>query len=295
MIETIPFPEVRSPSKILPFLPQGLPAIFEDEGMEEMGETADHVDAMFILLNGVRDHLQETRYQVFSNLNLYYDSLRPAAYVSADVMVVEPYRRLESARSYRVGKQGPAPLLTMEVLSPRTAQQGDLTNKPNVYAGIGVAEYILIDMASNYLGQRLQIRKLQPDGSWSIGQDEDGGVTSVLGFRVVFDRMGKIQVFNAETGRPYTRPDRADAETIARHEAEHKAFKAEEMAKLAVEQKREAQEEKRQAEKAKRRAEKEKREAEEKARLSELEKLAAIERIRDLEAMLKKLNSEGDR
>ena len=44
-------------------------------------------------------------------------------------------------RSYRIGQHGPPPVLAIEVLSRRSFQQQDLTNKPVLYAQLGVAEY----------------------------------------------------------------------------------------------------------------------------------------------------------
>ena len=79
-------------------------------------------------------------------------------------MVVKPFARLpETVSSYRIGHDGPPPLLTLEILSPRTAQQGDLTLKPIIYSSIQVPEYILVDTVGYFLDQRLLIRRLQAE------------------------------------------------------------------------------------------------------------------------------------
>ena len=128
---------------------------------------------------------------MFSNMNLYYHPRDPKAYVSPDTMLVEPFRELgEAVSSYRIGVDGPAPKLTLEVLSARTAQQRDLDEKVIVYAKLGVQEYILVDVTGVYLPERLLLKRLQPDGTWKDEQDPDGGVTSQLGFRLIIDNDG---------------------------------------------------------------------------------------------------------
>src|SRR5437660_4167104 len=99
-------------------------------------------------------------------------------------MVVRPYQLLdEIVRSYTIGKDGPAPVLTAEVLSERSAQQRDLQEKMVVYARLGVAEYIVVDESGKHLPARLLLKRLQNDGTYKDEQDSDGGVTSKLGFR----------------------------------------------------------------------------------------------------------------
>ena len=98
-----------------------LPEIYEDDGQDEMGDSAPHTDAIDILFFGIKAHLsRQPHWHVFKNLNVYYHPTKPAAYVSPDVMVVSPWTRIESATSYRIDVDGPAPILAIEVLSRRT-------------------------------------------------------------------------------------------------------------------------------------------------------------------------------
>src|SRR5262245_9918904 len=122
----------RAAVRALPRVPLDIPVIYEDEGQEEMGEAPIHVDSDEILHNGIRDHLAaRSQYRVFSNINVYYHPTKRKAYFSADTVVVEPFAQLSPrSKSYRIGKHGPAPLCTVEVLSQRSFQQGDLTKKP---------------------------------------------------------------------------------------------------------------------------------------------------------------------
>jgi hypothetical protein len=126
-------------------------------------------------------------------------------------MVVAPSKDLgQYATSYRIGVDGPAPVLTAEILSARTAQQRDLDEKMEVYALIGVPEYLIVDVTGQFLPERLLLKRLQSDRSWSDHQDADGGVTSEWGFRVIIDADGRPRVLNARTGQKYVRPDEAE-------------------------------------------------------------------------------------
>lgn len=191
--------------------PKGLPQLFGDEDLE-MGESTLHTITVNILLYGLGFHFAlQTAYRVFGNLNLYYSD-DPLDFVSPDVMVVRPPRVLpEQLTSYRVGEQGPAPVLVGEVLSFRTWQEGDLGRKPLRYSALGVAEYILVDVTGEMLEQRLLLLRRQRDGSWQDEQDPDGGVTSRLGFRVVIEADGRLRVLDAKTGKRYARPEEAQA------------------------------------------------------------------------------------
>jgi hypothetical protein len=112
------------------------------------------------------------------------------------------------------------PILTAEVLSLRSYQQQDLSNKPVLYRRLGVAEYLLIDTTGEFLNDRLLLRRAVGADEWADEPDTGGGVTSALGFRVVIKGDGRIRVLDAATGRPYPRPDEADAEAAARRAAE---------------------------------------------------------------------------
>src|SRR6266478_2497988 len=129
----------------VPIIAVDIPVMYEDEGQEEMGDSEIHTDTVAILQTGLIAHLSaQPNYRVFSNLNLYYHRVDHWAYVSPDVMVVFLERPLlRDLMSYRMDTDGPAPVLAIEVLSRRSFQQQDLSNKPVIYADLGVKEYIL--------------------------------------------------------------------------------------------------------------------------------------------------------
>ena len=217
---TVTRPKSANRRHDMPVIAIDLPVMYEDEGQEEMGDTEPHTITTDIFYNGLKAHLaprRAKRFRVFSNLNLYYHPIDLKAYVSPDLMVVETPRLLRSnLRSYRVGATGPAPVLTGEVLSERSYQQQDLHNKPKTYADLGVREYILVDVTGEYLPDKLLLKRLKADKTWKDESDPDGGVTSRLGFRLIIDRDGQLRVVDAKTGKPYARPDEAQAEAEAR-------------------------------------------------------------------------------
>jgi Uma2 family endonuclease len=206
----------------VPISGPGIPILYEDEGHEGVGESDVHTRTGDILFYGLKFHLAgQSRHCVFWNLNLFYSLDRPAAHVSPDIMVVDPPHNLpDDLAAYRIGQEGPAPVLALEILSGPTAQPLDLTDKPIVYAALGVAEYILVDVTGQFLPGRLLIKRLPPFGDWINEQDADGGVTSRLGFRLVIEPDGQVRVRDSATGKRYARPEEAETEAEARRQAE---------------------------------------------------------------------------
>jgi Uma2 family endonuclease len=200
--------------------PRGMPLLFGNEDLE-MGESTVPTITAGILLYGLGFHFaQLTGYHVFANLNLYYSD-DPAEYLSPDVMVVKPPRTLPvQLSSYRIGQQGPGPVLVGEVLSFRTWQEGDMSRKPQVYSTLGVKEYIVADVTGEMLEERLLLLRPQPDDTWRDEQDPDGGITSQFGFRILIETDGQLRLIDGKTGERYPRPEEALAEARGRRQAE---------------------------------------------------------------------------
>jgi Uma2 family endonuclease len=220
--------------------PKGMPLLFGEEDLE-MGESSLHTRTCNALLYGLEFHLADRpQTRVFSNLNLYYSDEDPTGYLSPDLMVVRPSRRLpRNIASFRIGHEGPAPLLVAEVLSFRTYHQGDLTSKPVLYASLGIPEYLLIDVTGELLPRRLLILRRRDDGFWDEDRDADGGITSRLGFRVVLEEDGQLRVVDAKTGKRYARPEEAQQATDAcAAEAQARQHQAQRLRQLETEIKR---------------------------------------------------------
>lgn len=215
--------------------PNGIPPLCDDEG--EMGESDLHTRTCDILFYGLDFHfMNQVGRRVFGNLNLYHSQEDPRLFVAPDIMVVESAQLPSTGiTSYRIGQEGPVPLAVIEVLSPRTFQESDLTNKPILYARIGVQEYILVDVSGELLPGKLLLLRRQPDGTWLEMRDAGGGVTSQLGFRLMIDAEGQLRVIDIRSGKPYPRPqdalaaiEQAHAEAQARHQAEERVKALEE-------------------------------------------------------------------
>ncbi len=286
---SLQFRDETLPENCVPIIAIDVPVIYEDEGQEEMGESIPHVTTDRTLLFGLLVHFQDQpEFQVLSNLNMYYHRIDKSAYVSPDEMVVQVDKRLQNLGGYRVGVDGPAPLVAIEILSKRSFQQQDLSNKPTIYAMLGVLEYILIDTTGVFLEQRVLLRHLQPDGSWLDQQDNDGGITSRLGFRLQIEADGKLRVSHALTGRKYSRQEETE---LVRRELEQQAHIEKQRAEA---EKQRAEAEKQRAEAEKQRADSEKQRAELlQIHLEEAQQRAALEvqNRSDIEAELERLKA----
>lgn len=211
-------------------LPATWPILYEDEE-EVVGEASPHMQDVLILLMCLEAHFAgRTPLQVFGNLNLYYrppdfEEGAPLPNVTPDTMVVHPFQPLNerTLTSYQIGREGPAPMLVVEVLSESSAGQRDQVDKSQLYALLGISEYILIDVSGTYLPERLVLNRLRPDGTWQELQDEDGGITSQLGFRLIIASDGRLGVVDVATGEQYVRPNEAQVERQARRQAEAQA------------------------------------------------------------------------
>lgn len=182
-----------------------LPVLYEDESVE-MGESLIHFRTEGILYYCFEDFFrrQGGEATVLPNMNLYYSEDDPGAYVSPDVMVV-PVKVPANITSYRVSDARPVPFLVVEVLSSRTAQQGDLLLKPQLYAALGVQEYLLVDATAQFLKEKLLL-KTRTNGGWVDRFDTGQGVESQYGFRIQFEPDGMIRLSNATSGRRHPRP-----------------------------------------------------------------------------------------
>jgi len=271
----------------MPFLREEIPLMYEEEEEgDDVGESDLHVNIDEILHVCIRSHMEKrSELRVFSNMNVYYlpgpphvVSRQPPNF-SADTVVVAPSRPMEeNPSSYTIDTDGPVPLLVAEILSPSTARTNDLGRKLIIYARLGIPEYILVDGTGRFLPARLQIRRLQPDRTWLEEQDADGGITSHLGYGLIWDTDGKLRVLNAITGHRYARPHEAEQEAEGRRRAEASLQIEMEARRLAEEHSTAAAEARRQAE-------------ERAAAAAEARRLAE-ERIQALEAELARLRTK---
>jgi Uma2 family endonuclease len=231
---------------LLPLPEDKLPILYQEEEDEGKSEADIHVVWSHIIYHCLIAHLADRpQLKVCTNMNLLYRKRPRSAKtkarpnLAADTMVVEPFAPPpEDFASYALGEHGPAPLLVVEVLSKQTAKKHDLTEKPDIYAGLAVAEYVLADPTGKFLHQPLLLKRLRPDRTWKDLCDADGGITSQLGFRIIVDVDGLPRLLNTATGKRYVRPYEAQAEADLRQAAEEKSRAAEEKSRAAEERSR---------------------------------------------------------
>ncbi len=225
----------RSHLRVRPLV-DDIPILYEDEEEDDMGDSNPHTLSSEVLHLCLKFHMAayHPSCEVYLNMNLYYRDrpLHPKTksqpYVSPDVMIVKPFHPLSpKIKSYKIGRDGPPPLFTNEVLSERSAQQRDLKEKMVVYAKLGVSEYLLVDETGDFLPEKLLLKRLHKDGTYKDVKDPNGGVTSQLGFRVILEEDG-LRVIDLATGIPYARPMEAEMEARARRAAEEKLRAVEE-------------------------------------------------------------------
>jgi Uma2 family endonuclease len=207
----------------LPPIFDGIPIIYEDDEFEDilMGENLGHYRAGGILFFCLEAHLARRQPGLLAacNLNCYYRA-KPKSkksgrkpYFSADVMVIPKGAFGDQPTSYTIGKDGPPPFFVCEILSQLSGKIRDPIEKPEIYANLGVTEYLLVDELGRFLPQPLLLKTLRDDRTWEESVDDDGGITSRLGFRVIHD--GAVRVIDSSTGKAYVRPGEAEEELEA--------------------------------------------------------------------------------
>jgi Uma2 family endonuclease len=118
---------------------------YDSHSTEEdlMGETSFHADLVRYLMDVLTWLFQGRLYAIYENLN-FYQTANPNEYPMApDIAIIKGIPR-RSARSWRVGKSGPAPQVVFEIASEETWKK-DLLEKPGKYARMGVQEYFAYD------------------------------------------------------------------------------------------------------------------------------------------------------
>lgn len=160
---------------------------------------------------------------VWMNMFVYYEVGRPAAVFSPDVFVVlgvpkEPMRRI-----WKVWEEGAPPTVIFEVTSASTYRD-DAIHKMQLYARLGVQEYIMYDPHAEFLREPLQGYRLEGWAYRPMPTDADGALPSdALGMRLLLVD-GRLRFFDRETGRELLSPaEQLPAEAAARREAEARA------------------------------------------------------------------------
>ncbi len=202
-----------------------------------VAETFDHLYALFVTLEVLRQYLQGQQATVLGNQFLYYAQGLPNLRVAPDVMVifdVEPGGR----DSYKVWEEGAVPAVIFEMTSKGTRQKDEIS-KYELYEAMGVLEYWQFDPKGEWITEQLQGYRLENDTYLPITDS----ISQVLGLRLAVTGT-LIEFYELETGQKLLIPDelkerfdqeaqRADqeAQRADRAEAELQTLKAQLQAK----------------------------------------------------------------
>ncbi len=184
---------------------------------EPVAETYDHLYAILMTLEVLRQYLKGQQATVLGNQFLYYAQGLPKLRVAPDVMVifdVEPGGR----DSYKVWEEGQVPRVIFEITSKSTQEQ-DTVLKKSLYEQLEVQEYWLFDPKGEWVQEQLRGYRLQGEVYVPIVDRR----SLALNLRIEID--GKLLAFYREdTGEKLLLPDELAAalqvETQRRTEAE---------------------------------------------------------------------------
>jgi Uma2 family endonuclease len=186
----------------------------ESDG-KPMGETDVHRKEIVRHIELLEDYYQGQKVYVSGDLLVYYVQGNPRKYVVPDAFVAKGIPP-KDRRVYKIWVEGKAPDVVIETTSRKTRRK-DLTDKPALYAQLGVKEYFLFDPLGEYLDPPLQGYRWTGDAYELIQSDADGFLDSrelELRLRV---GEGHLEFVCRDTGeRLLTRAERVQREAEAR-------------------------------------------------------------------------------
>ena len=215
----------------LPYVPTDTADLYPDTDGKPMASSDLHLEILIWLLQTLKAHFaQNPDVYVSGDILTYYTEGNPRAVVAPDVLVSFGIGQ-KPRHTYKVWEEGKVPDFVME-FSSKTTYQNDLTDKIELYATLGIPNYLLYDAEALYLPSPLMGFQLVERVYVPIPAGVDGGIHSdVLGldFHIrerrlaVYDPVeGQWLETPAETAerRAETAETRAEQETIARQKAE---------------------------------------------------------------------------
>jgi Uma2 family endonuclease len=230
---------------------------------------------------------------VASELRVHRDPANLRDYREPDILVALGVADHVRPR-YELWVEGKAPDLVVEVLSPSSWDNKDLTEKKDWYRREGVREYVVLDPSGDFAPEpRLQAWRLgdRPDGGADVHRTSDGerplwSELIPFGWRVV---EGWVRVVDRATGEVF--PWITDVEPQLRREVELRRA-AQEQAQLAEEHARQAEAREQLAVARERLARQEAQEAKERELSARAEARQALERVERETAARQALEAE---
>ncbi|AFY82735.1 Uma2 family endonuclease [Oscillatoria acuminata] len=176
------------------------PVIYPSEDGEPLAESYDHLYAIIVTLEVLRQYLIGRQATVLGDQFLYYCQGNPRLRVAPDVMVifnVEPGGR----DNYKVWEEGQVPWVIFEMTSPSTRNQ-DMDHKKTLYEQLGVEEYWLFDPRGEWISEQLQGYRLNNKEYQAIADN----YSTALGLQLTVE--GKLIAFyRGDTGERLLMPE----------------------------------------------------------------------------------------
>jgi len=118
-----------------------------------VAESYDHLYAILIILEVLRQYLKGRQATVLGNQFLYYLEDEPESRTAPDVMVI--FDVAPGGRdSYKIWEEGSTPKVVFEITSPSTKNE-DKKRKKELYKDIGIEEYWLFDPKGQWIKTQL--------------------------------------------------------------------------------------------------------------------------------------------
>jgi Uma2 family endonuclease len=208
----------------------------ESDG-EPMAETEEHLEEMVYAWQALKDRFgADADVFVGADMFLYYRKGDPRGVVAPDGFVVKGVPKLlpggRRRRKYLLWEEGRVPCFVLETTSESTRAKDE--EKKEIYAKLGVEEYLQFDPLEEYLAPNLQGHRLVGGRYRALRPQADGSLVSRT-TGVVFRAEGaRLRLTDATTGAPLLRKEeerearqraeeRAAVEARARHQAEERA------------------------------------------------------------------------
>jgi Uma2 family endonuclease len=192
---------VSSPQTVEPFYPTG-------DG-KPVAETYDHLYALLITLEVLRQYVLGQQATVLGNRYLYYSQGYPQLRVAPDVMVI--FGVAPGGRdNYKIWEEGQVPAVIFEITSPSTRSQDD-SFKKILYAQLGVQEYWQFDPKAEWIADQLrgyqwhEFTNSEGDVEF-VYQPITDGQSRVLQLRLTSDGR-LINFYRLDTGEKLLIPD----------------------------------------------------------------------------------------
>ncbi|MEM8807332.1 MAG: Uma2 family endonuclease [Cyanobacteria bacterium P01_G01_bin.38] len=189
-----------------------------------VAETFDHLYALLVTLEVLRQYLKGQQATVLGNQFLYYAQGLLNMRVAPDVMVifdVEPGGR----DSYKIWEEGSVPAVIFEMTSKGTRQKDEIS-KYDLYESMGVLEYWQFDPKGEWITDQLRGYRLEDDRYKPIPDS----ISQVLGLRLAVAGT-LIEFYELETDTKLLIPDelkeRADQEAQRADQEAQRADQAE--------------------------------------------------------------------